>query len=97
MKPERAYDLIRGPVITEKATALSEHNQFAFRVAKDASKPQIKDAIEILFGVKVTAVNTLTVKGKRKRFRGRLGRRPDVKKAIVTLAEGHSLDYTAGV
>jgi large subunit ribosomal protein L23 len=97
MKPERAYDLIRGPVITEKATALSEHNQFAFRVAKNASKPQIKDAIETLFGVKVTAVNTLTVKGKRKRFRGRLGRRPDVKKAIVTLAEGHSLDYTAGV
>jgi large subunit ribosomal protein L23 len=97
MKPERAYDLIRGPVITEKATALSEHNQFAFRVAKDATKPQIKDAIETLFGVKVTAVNTLTVKGKQKRFRGRLGRRADVKKAIVTLAEGHSLDYTAGV
>ena len=97
MRPERAYDIIRGPVITEKATALSEHNQFAFRVAKDATKPQIKDAIETLFGVKVTAVNTLTVKGKKKRFRGRLGRRADVKKAIVTLAEGHSLDYTAGV
>ncbi len=97
MRPERAYDIIRGPVITEKATALSEHNQFAFRVAKGASKPQIKDAIETLFGVKVTAVNTITVKGKTKRFRGRLGRRPDTRKAIVTLAEGHSLDYTAGV
>ncbi len=97
MRPERAYDIIRGPVITEKATALSEHNQFAFRVVKGASKPQIKDAIETLFGVKVTAVNTITVKGKTKRFRGRLGRRPDTRKAIVTLAEGHSLDYTAGV
>jgi len=97
MNRERAYDIIRGPIITEKATELSEHNQFAFRVAPDASKPEIRAAVESLFGVKVTAVNTLVAKGKRKRFRGHLGKRSDVKKAIVTLAEGQSLDYTAGL
>ncbi len=97
MTPERACDIILSPVITEKATELSEHNQFAFRVAKDATKPQIRAAVEILFGVKVTGINTITVKGKVKRFRGRPGRRPDIKKAVVRLAEGQSLDYTAGV
>ena len=97
MTPERACDIIISPVITEKATALSEHNQFAFRVAKSATKKQIRAAIETLFGVKVTGVNTLIVKGKVKRFRGRLGRRPDIKKAVVRLAEGQSLDYTAGL
>ncbi len=97
MTPERAYDIILSPVITEKATELSEHNQFAFRVAKSATKPQIKAAVETLFGVKVTGINTIMVKGKTKRFRGRLGRRSDVKKAVVRLAEGQSLDYTAGV
>jgi large subunit ribosomal protein L23 len=97
MNQERAYDIIRGPIITEKSTELSEHNQFAFRVAKDATKPEIRAAIESLFGVKVTGVNTLVAKGKTKMFRGRPGKRSDVKKAIVTLAEGQSLDYTAGI
>ena len=94
---ERTYDIILGPVITEKATLLSEHNQVAFRVAMTATKPQIRKAIEELFKVKVTGVNTLRVKGKTKRFRGRMGRRSDYKKAIVTLAEGQSIDYTAGI
>ncbi len=97
MTTERMYDIILGPVITEKATRLSEHNQVAFRVALDATKPEIRKAIESLFDVKVKAVNTLRVKGKTKRFRGRLGRRPDIKKAIVTLAEGQVIDYTAGI
>ena len=97
MITERTYDIIRGPVITEKATLLSEHNQVAFRVAMTATKPEIRKAIEALFGVKVTGVNTLRVKGKTKRFRGRMGRRSDYKKAIVTLAEGQSIDYTAGI
>ncbi|MDP6352112.1 MAG: 50S ribosomal protein L23 [Alphaproteobacteria bacterium] len=97
MTTERMYDIILGPVITEKATRLSEHNQVAFRVALDATKPEIRKAVEALFDVKVTAVNTLRVKGKTKRFRGRLGRRSDFKKAIVTLAEGQMIDYTAGI
>ncbi len=97
MTTERTYDIILGPVITEKATLLSEHNQVAFRVAMTATKPEIRKAIEELFRVKVTAVNTLRVKGKTKRFRGRVGRRSDYKKAIVTLAEGQSIDYTAGI
>ncbi len=97
MTTERMYDIILGPVITEKATRLSEHNQVAFRVALDATKPEIRKAVESLFDVKVTAVNTLRVKGKTKRFRGRLGRRSDFKKAIVTLAEGQVIDYTAGI
>ena len=93
----RMYDLIRAPIITEKATLLSEFNQVSFRVPLDASKPEIKTAVEGLFKVKVTAVNTLRQKGKVKRFRGRPGRRPDTKKAIVTLAEGQSIDVFTGV
>ncbi|MDZ3838693.1 MAG: 50S ribosomal protein L23 [Rhodospirillales bacterium] len=94
---ERKLEIIRRPVITEKTTLLGEHNQVAFLVALDACKPEIKAAIEDLFKVKVKAVNTLTVKGKVKRTRGRPGRRSDVKKAIVTLAEGHSIDVTTGL
>lgn len=93
----RAYAVVRRPVITEKATLGSQHNQVTFRVARDATKPEIKQAIESLFKVKVTAVNTVRVKGKTKRFRGRLGTRSDYKKAIVTLAEGQSIDVTTGV
>ncbi|MCL6608437.1 MAG: 50S ribosomal protein L23 [Geminicoccaceae bacterium] len=91
------YDLIIAPVITEKATLLSEKNQVVFKVRPDATKPQIKAAVEALFNVKVTAVNTMNVKGKVKRFRGRPGKRPDVKKAIVTLAEGSRIDVTTGI
>jgi large subunit ribosomal protein L23 len=91
------YDLIVAPVITEKATLLSEKNQVVFKVRPDATKPQIKAAVEALFNVKVTAVNTMNVKGKVKRFRGRPGKRPDVKKAIVTLAEGSRIDVTTGI
>jgi large subunit ribosomal protein L23 len=94
---ERMYELIRAPIITEKATLLSEFNQVSFRVPLNASKPEIKAAVEGLFKVKVTAVNTLRQKGKTKNFRGRLGRRVDTKKAIVTLDEGHSIDVTTGV
>jgi large subunit ribosomal protein L23 len=94
---ETMYQIIRAPVITEKATMLSEKGQFVFRVAGDASKPEIKAAIEGLFGVKVLAVNTLVQKGKRKMFRGRPGQRSDVKKAFVTLAGGESIDFTAGL
>jgi large subunit ribosomal protein L23 len=91
------YDFIRAPLITEKATLASEHNQVMFRVPLKASKPEIKRAVEGLFKVNVTAVNTLISKGKLKRFRGRPGRRGDVKKAIVTLAEGQSIDVTTGL
>lgn len=94
---ERMYDVVRAPVITEKATMGSEFRQVTFKVPLDASKPEIKAAVEGIFGVKVTAVNTLITKGKVKRFRGRPGVRSDVKKAIVTLAEGHSIDVTTGV
>ena len=94
---ERMYDLIRAPVITEKATMGSEHNQVTFRVPLDATKPEIKAAIEGVFGVKVKAVNTLVQLGKLKRFRGRPGKRSDYKKAMVTLAEGHSIDVTTGI
>lgn len=94
---ERMYDIIRAPVITEKATMGSEYNQVTFRVPLDASKPEIKAAIEGVFGVKVTAVNTIVSKGKVKRFRGRVGQRSDVKKAIITLAEGNTIDVTTGV
>lgn len=94
---ERMYDIIRAPVITEKATMGSEHNQVTFKVPLDASKPEIKAAIEGVFGVKVNAVNTLIAKGKVKRFRGRVGQRSDVKKAVVTLAEGQTIDVTTGV
>jgi len=94
---ERMYDLIVAPVITEKSTMGSEHNQVTFRVPLSASKPEIKAAVEGLFNVKVTAVNTLIAKGKTKRFRGIEGRRPDFKKAIVTLAEGNKIDVTTGI
>ena len=93
----RHYDTILAPVITEKATLLSEHNKVVFRVAADATKDEIAHAVEALFKVSVTKVNTLVVKGKTKRFRGRPGRRSDVKKAIVTLAEGQSIDITTGL
>ncbi|TCR62019.1 50S ribosomal protein L23 [Bosea sp. BK604] len=93
----RHYDVIRGPVITEKATMLSEHNKVVFKVAKTATKPQIKAAVEKLFDVKVKSVNTLVTEGKVKVFRGRLGQRSDVKKAVVTLEEGHSIDVTTGL
>jgi len=96
-KDARHYDTIVAPVITEKATIASEANQFVFKVARDATKPQIKAAIEKLFDVKVMAVNTLLRKGKNKVFRGRPGRQQDVKKAIVTLADGHRIDVTSGV
>lgn len=91
------YDVILAPVVTEKSTRVSEHNQIVFKVRMDATKPDIKKAVEGLFGVKVTAVNTLVQKGKMKRFRGRVGFRSDVKKAIVTLAEGQSIDVTTGI
>ena len=93
----RHYDVIRSPVITEKATIASEQNKVQFRVAMDATKAQIKEAVEKLFNVKVMAVNTLVTQGKIKRFKGRLGQRSDVKKAIVTLAEGQSIDVTTGL
>ena len=93
----RMYEIIRAPVITEKSTIISEHNQVSFKVALDATKPEIKAAIEGLFSVKVTAVNTLRQKGKLKRFRGRLGKLSDYKKAIITLADGDSIDITTGV
>jgi large subunit ribosomal protein L23 len=93
----RHYDVIVAPHITEKATLLSEHNAVVFRVAPDATKPQIKAAVEALFSVKVTGVNTLTTKGKTKRWKGRPYTRSDVKKAIVTLAEGQSIDITEGL
>jgi large subunit ribosomal protein L23 len=91
------YDVIRNPVVTEKSTNASEHSQIVFDVAIDATKPQIKAAVEGLFSVKVTAVNTLVRKGKVKRFRNRLGVRNDTKKAIVTLAEGQSIDIATGL
>ncbi|MGH1481733.1 MAG: 50S ribosomal protein L23 [Geminicoccales bacterium] len=97
MNRERMYNVILSPVITEKSTLGSEHNQVTFKVANDATKPEVKTAIEELFGVKVKAVNTLNQKGKVKRFRGRLGKRNDVKKAIVTLEEGQTLDVTTGI
>ncbi|VVT20081.1 50S ribosomal protein L23 [Rhizobium sp. EC-SD404] len=93
----RHYDVIVSPAITEKATMASDHNQVVFNVAKKATKPEIKAAIEALFGVKVKAVNTLLRKGKVKRFRGIKGRQSDVKKAIVTLAEGQTLDVSTGL
>lgn len=88
-------DIVRAPVITEKASALSEKNQVVFKVAMSASKPEIKVAVETLFGVKVVGVNTLVQKGKTKRFKGRVGQRSDVKKAFIQLAEGQSIDLTA--
>lgn len=94
---ERMYEVVRRPVVTEKSTLGSEHNQVTFVVPLDATKPEIKSAIEQIFKVKVKAVNTLRNKGKVKRFRGQKGRRSDVKKAFVTLDEGHSIDVTTGI
>jgi len=91
------YDVIRKPVITEKATMASESGAIVFEVAIGANKPQIKEAVETLFGVKVKAVNTAITKGKAKRFRGRPGRRKDVKKAYVTLEEGNMIDVSTGL
>jgi len=93
----RHYDVIVSPAITEKSTMASEQNQVVFNVAKKASKPEIKAAVEALFGVKVTAVNTLVRKGKIKSFRGTIGRQGDVKKAVVTLADGQSIDVATGL
>ena len=97
IKDVRHYDAIVAPVITEKATIASENNQFVFKVARTATKPQIKAAIEKLFDVKVMAVNTLVRKGKSKVFRGMRGKQQDVKKAVVTLADGHRIDVTTGL
>ena len=91
------YDVVLAPHITEKSTLLSEHNAVVFKVANDASKPQIKAAVEALFGVNVTGVNTIVQKGKSKRWKGRPYTRSDMKKAIVTLAEGQSIDVTTGI
>ena len=91
------YDVVLAPHITEKATLLSEHNAVVFKVARDASKPAIKAAVEALFDVKVTAVNTMLTKGKTKRWKGKPYQRSDEKKAIVTLAEGQSIDVTTGI
>jgi large subunit ribosomal protein L23 len=91
------YDVILSPHITEKTTLLSEHNAVVFKVAGDATKPQIKAAVEALFGVDVTGVNTMNQKGKTKRWKGRPYERSDVKKAVVTLADGQSIDVTTGI
>ena len=94
---ERDYNVILAPHVTEKATLGSEHGQVTFKVAKDASKPEIKDAVEALFDVKVKAVNTLIQKGKTKRFKGVMGKRADFKKAIITLEDGQTIDTGVGV
>jgi large subunit ribosomal protein L23 len=93
----RHYDVVLAPHITEKSTLLSDHNAVVFKVAKDASKPEIKAAVEALFSVKVTGVNTIVQKGKTKRWKGTPYKRSDVKKAIVTLADGQSIDVTTGI
>jgi large subunit ribosomal protein L23 len=94
---ERAYDIIRAPIVTEKATLMSQDRQYAFYVAPDANKIEIRQAIEMIFNVKVEGVSTLNSKGKIKRFRGRLGQRPDFKKAYVKLLDGHTIDIGAGL
>ncbi len=94
---EAFYDVIQRPLITEKATALAEHNKVVFRVRGDATKPQIKEAVEALFKVEVVSVNTVNVHGKTKIFRGALGQRKDFKKAVVTLASGQSIDLAGGI
>ncbi len=91
------YDVIRKPIITEKATLAAEANAYVFEVAIDANKPSIKEAVEALFDVKVKAVNTTITKGKVKRFRGQIGKRKDVKKAYVTLEEGNAIDVSTGL
>ena len=97
MNEAELYDVILAPVITEKATIASEYNQVVFKVRRNATKPQIREAVERLFNVKVKAVNTLIREGKRKRFRGIAGKQNDMKKAVVTLEEGHSIDVTTGL
>ncbi len=97
LSEERKLELIRRPIITEKTTLMGEVNRVAFEVPMNATKPEIKAAVEGVFSVEVKAVNTLIAKGKTKRFRGRPGRRADVKKAMVTLAEGQSIDVTTGI
>lgn len=94
---EKHFDTLVAPVITEKSTLASEHNQVVFKVRLDATKPEITEAVESLFKVKVKAVNTLRLKGKKKLFKGRSYTRTTVKKAIVTLEEGHSIDVTTGL
>ena len=96
IKPHN-YDMLLSPVITEKSTLVAEENKIIFRVPLTATKPDIKEAVETLFKVDVTKVNTILVKGKTKRFRGQLGRRSDFKKAIVTLKDGQSVDITTGL
>ena len=97
MTTERNYDILLGPIITEKGTRLSEHGQIVFKVCLDANKAQIRKAVEGLFDVKVTKVNTIRVTGKTKIFRQTVGRRSNYKKAIVTLSEGQNIDYLAGL
>ncbi len=97
MREADLYDIILSPVITEKATLASEHDQIVFNVSRTATKPQIKEAVEALFKVRVKEVNTLVRKGKVKRFKGRIGRQSDVKKAFVTLEEGQSIDVSTGL
>ncbi|PWS35095.1 50S ribosomal protein L23 [Falsiroseomonas bella] len=97
LSAERMYQVIVSPVVTEKATRLNEFSQVTFRVALDATKPEIKAAVEKLFSVKVEAVNTVVMKGKTKRFRGREGRRSDWKKAVVRLQAGQTIDLTTGL
>jgi len=93
----KTYDIVMYPIVTEKSTNLGANNQYVFRVAKNATKPEIKNAIEALFKVSVTGVNTLIHKGKTKRFKGRLGQRSDIKKAIVTLKQGDTIDIAVGI
>lgn len=97
MSEEKYYDIIRFPVVTEKSTAMSEHNKVMFKVPLDADKQTIKAAVEKLFKVKVVSVNTINVQGKTKRFRGQIGKRSDYKKAILTLKEGETIDVMGGV
>ena len=91
------YDIVRKPLVTEKSTMASENGAVVFEVSIDSNKPQIKEAVEALFGVKVKAVNTSITKGKQKRFKGVLGRRKDIKKAFVTLEDGNTIDVTTGL
>ncbi len=92
----RLYDVIERPLVTEKTTVLSEHNKVVFRVSPNADKTQIKAAVEQIFGVKVAKVNTINIEGKTKRFKGKIGKRSDIRKAVVTLAKGESIDLSAG-
>ena len=94
---ERMYEIIRSPIVTEKATFVSEHNQVVFQVSIDSNKKEIKEAIETLFKVKVKSVNTLRQSGKVKRFKGTIGKRPEVKKAFITLEEGSTIDVSTGI